>query len=290
MFTAGRTPTPIPYPRPNPTPNPNPDPNPNPSPYPKQVFTDGRTYTLRADSKVRISCSLARTLAPAPAPSPPRDAHGPSESSPGHSPWVAPPSGVLPHPIRRHKFAPTVDRPLHLRPAHSECRAPLLPHPCILSTRRAAGRAQQLERGLQPHWQAAPAAELSAESTIISTSDNCVCVNTLREYDLQIICKRKPKDLYILVYLYFMLLLPYLRPLAQDSGDSEGQIGRVSASSIGRTWLPCSGLRAPASPRDSRDHTRRHEETVTARRARLSYTARSDVVAREAGRCEFLFC
>ena len=44
-------------------------------------------------------------------------------------------------------------------------------------------------------------------------------------------------------------------PLAQDSGDSEGQIGRVSASSIGRTWLPCSGLRAPASPRDSGDHT-----------------------------------
>ena len=63
---------------------------------------------------------------------------------------------------------------------------------------------------------------------------------------------RRHMFMYPGVYLYFMLLPPYLGPLAQDSGDSEGQIGRVSASSIGRTWLPCSGLRAPASPRSAR--------------------------------------
>ena len=45
-------------------------------------------------------------------------------------------------------------------------------------------------------------------------------------------------------------------------------IGKVvSAGSDGRTWLLS---RPPASA--TADHTRRHEETVTARRARLPYS------------------
>ena len=65
--------------------------------------------------------------------------------------------------------------------------------------------------------------------------------------------------------------------------------GTVDGGSLSDTLRP---PRAPALFRETADHTRmhtrRHEETVTARRARLSYTARSDVVAREAGRCELL--
>ena len=99
------------------------------------------------------------------------------------------------------------------------------------------------------------------------------------------------------IQLYTEVCVRYRLSLSHDAPKKRNETygfkvpRRMARSTValGDTLRP---PRAPALFRETADHTRmhtrRHEETVTARRARLSYTARSDVVAREAGRCELL--
>ena len=100
----------------------------------------GRTscvQTPKCASLMLLSCTCAHTLAPNPLCNRP--------------PPLASASPTLASTLA---LAPTPCAPLHSR----------APNP-----RRAAGRAQQLERGLQPHRQAALAAELSSKSTPVQS-------------------------------------------------------------------------------------------------------------------------
>lgn len=104
----------------------------------------GRTscvQTPKCASLMLLSCTCAHTLAPNPLCNRP--------------PPLASASPTLASTLA---LAPTPCAPLHSR----------APNP-----RRAAGRAQQLERGLQPHRQAALAAELSSKSTPVLSIGHC---------------------------------------------------------------------------------------------------------------------